>query len=74
MAPVIPILTRWGHISLSAMATEQQNNCYERIVAGILATILEKGKPAVGPRRKARARARGRSQQEGAVLLIGECW
>jgi len=56
-------LTRCDHNSLSAVATDQRDDCYERIVASILVTVSDKGKPAVRLRRK----DTGRSYEEAAV-------
>jgi hypothetical protein len=39
------------------VATDRRDYCYERIVAGILATVVEKGTPAVRLRRKATGRS-----------------
>jgi uncharacterized Ntn-hydrolase superfamily protein len=51
------------HNSLSAMATDKRDYCYERIVADRLVTVLDSGKPAGWLRRK----AMGRSQEEAVV-------
>ena len=48
---------------LSAVVTGKRDDCYERIVAGILVTVLDRGKPAGWPRRK----ATGRFQEDAAV-------
>jgi hypothetical protein len=39
------------------VATAKRDDRYKRIVASILATLLEKGKPAVRPRCKATGRS-----------------
>jgi hypothetical protein len=38
---------------VSVVATDQRNDCYHRLVTSILATVLEKGRPAARRGRKA---------------------
>jgi hypothetical protein len=51
----------------SAVATCERGDRCEWIIAGILVTVLDRGKPSGWPRRK----ATGRFREEAAVSLKG---
>ena len=53
----------------SAVATCERGDRCERIIAGILVTVLDKGKPAV----RLRPKATGRSYEVAAVPPKREC-
>jgi hypothetical protein len=54
---------------VSAVATDQRDDCYGRLVTGILTSVLEQGKPAARRGRK----ATGLSQEKVAGLPKGDC-
>jgi hypothetical protein len=62
---------RCAHNPVNAGSTDQRDDCYDRLAAGRLATVLvlEKGKPAASLRHK----ATGLSREEAAVPPKGNC-
>jgi hypothetical protein len=68
-AALIISIDRSDHNPVSAVATDQPDGCYERSIASILATVPDKGKPAVSLRRN----ATGRSCEVADVPPKGLC-